>query len=82
MVVYTHFSLELDDELTSVHWVCAEDNFGNPHPNISKDTIQNARITKLIHLACFDVMRMKSLQKTMPPEFSDVMITQVVCERR
>ena len=37
-------------------------------------TIRNARITILIPLEYFDVMDMKSLQKIIPPEFSDVMI--------
>ena len=41
-------------------------------------TIRNARITILIPLEYFDVMDMKSLQKIIPPEFSDVMIASIV----
>ena len=41
-------------------------------------TIRNARITILIPLEYFDVMDMKSLQKIILPEFSDVMIAYVV----
>ena len=41
-------------------------------------TIRNAWITILIPLEYFDAMHMKSLHKTIPPEFSDVMITSVV----
>ena len=44
----------------------------------SGPTIQNARITILNPLEYFDVMDMKSLQKIIPPEFSDVMIAYVV----
>ena len=37
-------------------------------------TIRTARITKLIPPDYFDVMHMKSLQKRIAPEFSDVVI--------
>ena len=40
----------------------------------SKNTIRNARITKLIPLEYFDVMHMKSSRKIIPQEFSDVII--------
>ena len=59
------------------------ESFSNPNPhiegkNMNKNTIRNARITILIPLEYFDVMDMKSLQKIIPPEFSDVMIAYVV----
>ena len=41
-------------------------------------TIRNARIPILIPLEYFDVMDMKSLQKIIPPEFSDVVIAYIV----
>ena len=41
---------------------------------LTEITIRNAWITILIPLEYFDVMHMKSLQKLIPPEFSDVMI--------
>ena len=48
------------------------------HKTALQITIRNARITILIRLEYFDVMDMKSLQKIIPPEFSDVMIASVV----
>ena len=40
--------------------------------------IRNARIMIVIPLEYFDVMDMKSLQKKIPPEFSDVMLAYAV----
>ena len=55
----------------------------SPLPGVEKaHTIRNIRIKYLIPLDVFDVMRMKSLRKFIPPEFSDVMITYVACKKR
>ena len=60
-------------------FICLE-KFRSAFDNLLRSTSRNARIAALIPLEYSDVMHKQSLRIIIPSEFSDAMITEVVCK--